>query len=137
MTAISGARGVRDLVLSATGQRFAPGVSAPAVSGFRCVMAISATVQSRRILIEVAWSYSVSQPGSAEMLLRQEGLSKAIRRLRNVMAQERLCRRFRGSTQAGNLPTVVTAAIARELSGSQSPLNSGFLFSRKALTASR
>ena len=35
------------------------------------------------------------------------------------------------------LPTVVTAAIARELSGSQSPLNSGFLFSRKALTASR
>jgi transposase len=32
-------------------------------------------------------------------------------------AQERLCRRYRRLARAGKLPTVITAAIARELAG--------------------
>jgi transposase len=32
-------------------------------------------------------------------------------------AQERLCRRYHALARAGKLPTVITAAIARELAG--------------------
>ena len=32
-------------------------------------------------------------------------------------AQERLCRRYRRLARAGKLPTLITAAIARELAG--------------------
>jgi transposase len=71
---------------------------------------------ARRMLIEAAWSYRFPARISREMLLRQEGLPKAIRDTA-WKAQERLCRRYRRLTQAGKLPTVVTAAIARELSG--------------------
>jgi hypothetical protein len=49
-------------------------------------------------------------------LLRQEGLAKPIRDIA-WKAQERLCRRYRKLARAGKPPTVVTAAIARELSG--------------------
>jgi transposase len=53
---------------------------------------------------------------SREQLLRQESLAKPIRDIA-WKAQERLCRRYRKLARAGKLPTVVTAAIARELSG--------------------
>ena len=71
---------------------------------------------ARRMLIEAAWSYRFPARISRELVLRQEGLPKAIRDLA-WKAQERLCRRYRRLAQAGKLPTVVTAAIARELSG--------------------
>jgi transposase len=71
---------------------------------------------ARRMLIEAAWSYRFPARISRELLLRQEELSKAIRDTA-WKAQERLCRRYRKLTQAGKLPSVVTAAIARELAG--------------------
>jgi transposase len=71
---------------------------------------------ARRMLIEAAWSYRFPARISREQLLRQEALAKPIRDTA-WKAQERLCRRYRKLTQAGKPPTVVTAAIARELSG--------------------
>jgi transposase len=71
---------------------------------------------ARRMLIEAAWSYRFPPRISRELVLRQEGLPKAVRDTA-WKAQERLCRRYRKLSQAGKLPTVVTAAIARELSG--------------------
>jgi transposase len=49
-------------------------------------------------------------------LLRQERLAKPIRDIA-WKAQERLCRRYRKLARAGKQPTVITAAIARELAG--------------------
>jgi len=46
----------------------------------------------------------------------EEALAKPIRDTA-WRAQERLCRRYRKLARAGKLPTVITAAIARELSG--------------------
>jgi transposase len=71
---------------------------------------------ARRMLIEAAWSYRFPARLSREQLLRQEMLSKPIRDTA-WKAQERLCRRYRKLAQAGKPATVVTAAIARELSG--------------------
>jgi transposase len=71
---------------------------------------------ARRMLIEAAWSSRFPARISREQLLRQEALAKPIRDTA-WKAQERLCRRYRKLSQAGKLPTVVTAAIARELSG--------------------
>jgi len=71
---------------------------------------------ARRMLIEAAWSYRFPARISRELLSRQEGLPKAICDVA-WKAQERLCRRYRRLARAGKLPTVVTAAIARELSG--------------------
>jgi transposase len=71
---------------------------------------------ARRMLIEAAWSYRFPARISRELLLRQEGLPKAIRDIA-WKAQERLCRRYRRLVLAGKPPTVVTVAIARELSG--------------------
>ena len=71
---------------------------------------------ARRMLIEAAWSYRFPARISREQLLRQETLAKPIRDTA-WKAQERLCRRYRKLAQAGKPPTVVTAAIARELSG--------------------
>jgi transposase len=71
---------------------------------------------ARRILIEAAWSYRFPARIGREQLLRQEGLAKPIRDTA-WKAQERLCRRYRKLARAGKLPTVITAAIARELSG--------------------
>jgi transposase len=71
---------------------------------------------ARRMLIEAAWSYRFPPRISRELVLRQEGLPKAVRDTA-WKAQERLCRRYRKLSQAGKLPTVVTAAIARELAG--------------------
>ena len=71
---------------------------------------------ARRMLIEAAWSYRFPARISREQLLRQEGLAKPIRDTA-WKAQERLCRRYRKLARAGKPPTVVTTAIARELSG--------------------
>ncbi len=71
---------------------------------------------ARRMLIEAAWSYRFPVRISREQLLRQESLAKPIRDTA-WKAQERLCRRYRKLARAGKPPTVVTAAIARELSG--------------------
>ncbi len=71
---------------------------------------------ARRMLIEAAWSYRFPARLSRDQLLRQETLAKPIRDTA-WKAQERLCRRYRKLAQAGKPATVVTAAIARELSG--------------------
>ena len=71
---------------------------------------------ARRMLIEAAWSYRFPARISREQLLRQERLAKPIRDIA-WKAQERLCRRYRKLARAGKLPTVITAAIARELAG--------------------
>lgn len=71
---------------------------------------------ARRMLIEAAWSYRFPARISRDQLLRQEALAKPIRDTA-WKAQERLCRRYRKLAQAGKPATVVTAAIARELSG--------------------
>jgi transposase len=71
---------------------------------------------ARRMLIEAAWSYRFPARISRAQLLRQEVLAKPIRDTA-WKAQERLCRRYRKLAQAGKPPTVVIAAIARELSG--------------------
>lgn len=71
---------------------------------------------ARRMLIEAAWSYRFPARISREQLLRQERLAKPIRDTA-WKAQERLCRRYRQLARAGKPPTVVTAAIARELAG--------------------
>jgi transposase len=71
---------------------------------------------ARRMLIEAAWSYRFPARISREQLLRQESLPKPIRDTA-WKAQERLCRRYRKLARAGKLPSVVTAAIARELAG--------------------
>src|SRR6201994_3118954 len=71
---------------------------------------------ARRMLIEAAWSYRFPARLSREQLLRQGHLAHAIRDIA-WKAQERLCRRYRKLTRDGKLPTVVTAAIARELAG--------------------
>ncbi|MHB8416401.1 MAG: IS110 family RNA-guided transposase [Acidiferrobacteraceae bacterium] len=71
---------------------------------------------ARRMLIEAAWSYRFPARISREQMLRQESLAKPIRDTA-WKAQERLCRRYRKLTRAGKPPTVVTAAIARELAG--------------------
>ncbi len=71
---------------------------------------------ARRMLIEAAWSYRRPARISREQLLRQEALAKPIRDTA-WKAQERLCRRYRKLARAVKPPTVVTAAIARELAG--------------------
>ena len=71
---------------------------------------------ARRMLIEAAWSYRFPARLSRDQLLRQETLAKPLRDTA-WKAQERLCRRYRKLAQAGKPATVVTAAIARELSG--------------------
>jgi transposase len=71
---------------------------------------------ARRMLIEAAWSYRFPARISREQLLRQERLAKPIRDIA-WKAQERLCRRYRKLARSGKLPTVITAAVARELAG--------------------
>ncbi len=71
---------------------------------------------ARRLLIEAAWCYRFPARVSRELLLRQEEQPKAIRAIA-WKAQTRLCARYRKLTRAGKPANVVTAAIARELSG--------------------
>jgi transposase len=61
-------------------------------------------------------SYRFPARINREQLLRQEGLAKPIRDTA-WKAQKRLCRCYRKLARAGKSPTVVTTAIARELTG--------------------
>lgn len=72
--------------------------------------------EARRMLIEAAWSYRYPPrvaKEKAEIIVR---LPKPVRDIA-WKAQLRLCRRFRTLSAGGKRPTVVAAAIARELSG--------------------
>ena len=72
--------------------------------------------EARRMLIEAAWSYRYPPrvaKEKAEIIVR---LPKIVRDIA-WKAQLRLCRRFRTLSAAGKKPTVVVAAIARELCG--------------------
>ena len=71
---------------------------------------------ARRLLIEAAWCYRFPARVSRELLLRQEEQPKPIREIA-WKAQLRLCARYRKLARAGKPANVVTAAIARELSG--------------------
>ena len=68
------------------------------------------------MLIEAAWSYRFPARISRHQLLQQERLAKPIRDI-GWKAQERLCRRHRKLIRAGKPKNVVSAAIARELTG--------------------
>jgi transposase len=72
--------------------------------------------EARRMLIEAAWSYQYPAriaKDKAEILVR---LPKNIRDIA-WKAQTRLCKRYRSMIARGKKPTVVVAAIARELAG--------------------
>lgn len=71
---------------------------------------------ARRMLIEAAWSYRFPARIGRAQLIRQEKLTKPVRDIA-WKAQERLCRRYRKFALAGKLTTVITTAIARELTG--------------------
>src|SRR5215471_2524874 len=71
---------------------------------------------ARRLLIEAAWCYRFPARVSRELLLRQEEQPKPIRAIA-WKAQLRLCARSRELTRLGKPANVVTAAIARELTG--------------------
>src|SRR5262245_9090872 len=71
---------------------------------------------ARRLLIEAAWCYRFPARVSRELLLRQESQPKPIREIA-WKGQLRLCARYRRLTRAGKPANVVTAAIARELTG--------------------
>ena len=71
---------------------------------------------ARRLLIEAAWCYRFPARISRELLLRQETQPKPIREIA-WKAQLRLCARYRRLTRTGKPANIVTAAIARELTG--------------------
>src|SRR5271154_5989280 len=71
---------------------------------------------ARRLLIEAAWSYRFPARISRELLLRKENQPKPIRDIA-WKGQVRLCARYRKLARTGKPANVVTAAIARELSG--------------------
>jgi hypothetical protein len=71
---------------------------------------------ARRLLIEAAWCYRFPARVGRELLLRQEEQPKRIREIA-WKAQVRLCARYRKLARTGKPANVVTAAIARELSG--------------------
>lgn len=71
---------------------------------------------ARRMLIEAAWSYRFPARIGRAQLIRQEKLTKPVRDIA-WKAQERLCRRYRKFARAEKLTTVITTAIARELTG--------------------
>jgi transposase len=72
--------------------------------------------EARRMLVEAAWSYRYPArvaKAKAEVLVR---LPKNVRDIA-WKAQTRLCVRYRAMIARGKKPTVVIAAIARELAG--------------------
>jgi transposase len=71
---------------------------------------------ARRLLIEAAWCYRFPARISRELLLRQESQPKPIREIA-WKAQLRLCARYRRLARTGKPANIVTAAIARELTG--------------------
>jgi transposase len=71
---------------------------------------------ARRLLIEAAWCYRFPARVSRDLRLRQEDQSKPIREIA-WKGQVRLCARYRRLARTGKPANVVTAAIARELTG--------------------
>jgi len=71
---------------------------------------------ARRLLIEAAWCYRFPARVSRELLLRQESQPRPICEIA-WKAQLRLCARYRRLARTGKPANVVTAAIARELTG--------------------
>ena len=69
------------------------------------------------MLIEAAWSYRFPARISREQLLRQEALPKPIRDIAWKAARNACVAGYRALARAGKLPTVIIAAIARELAG--------------------
>ncbi|MDQ2835186.1 MAG: transposase, partial [Acidobacteriota bacterium] len=72
--------------------------------------------EARRMLVEAAWSYRYPArvaKEKAEILVR---LPKSVRDIA-WKAQSRLCARSRTMIARGKKPTVVVAALARELAG--------------------
>jgi transposase len=72
--------------------------------------------EARRMLVEAAWSYRYPARVAKEKVEIVVHLPKAIRDIA-WKAQTRLCDRYRRLHAKGKKPTVVVAAIARELSG--------------------
>ncbi len=72
--------------------------------------------EARRMLVEAAWSYRY--PARVSMG-KTDVVSRAPKPIRDIAwkAQTRLCDRYRKLIAGGKRPTVVVAAIARELSG--------------------
>jgi transposase len=71
---------------------------------------------ARRLLIEAAWTYRFPARVSRELRLRQEEQPRPIREIA-WKAHLRLCARYRKLARSGKPANVVTAAIARELTG--------------------
>jgi transposase len=71
--------------------------------------------RARRVLIEGAWTYRFPVRMSRLLQERQNGLSKTVRDIA-WKAQVRLCGRYRRLMANGKRQTVVTVAIAREMS---------------------
>ena len=86
--------------------------------------------RARRILVEAAWSYRHPPRVGRE---KQAKVAAAPRRAREIAwkAQMRLCGRFRSLTRKGKRPTVVAAAIARELSAFIWAINREVMASRQ------
>jgi transposase len=71
--------------------------------------------RARRVLIEGAWTYRFPVRMSRLLQERQDGLSQTVRDIA-WKAQVRLCGRYRRLMANGKRQTVVTVAIAREMS---------------------
>ena len=71
--------------------------------------------RARRVLIEGAWTYRFPARMSRLLQERQAGLTKVVRDIA-WKAQLRLCSRYRKLMARGKRQTVVTVAIAREMS---------------------
>lgn len=72
--------------------------------------------EARRMLVEAAWSYRYPARVAKEKMEIIVRLPKPVRDIA-WKAQVRLCQRFRTLSAGGKKPTIVVAAIARELSG--------------------
>lgn len=75
----------------------------------------SGNSRARRVLIEGAWTYRYPARLSRPLQVRQESLPSSARAIA-WKAQLRLCARYRRLAAAGKRQTVVTTAIAREMS---------------------
>jgi len=72
--------------------------------------------ETRRMLVEAAWSYRYPPRVASEKTLIVERQAKPVRDIA-WKAQLRLCGRYRKLSATGKRPTVVITAIARELCG--------------------
>jgi transposase len=72
--------------------------------------------RARRILVECSWSYRHPPRLGKEKLAKVTAAPRAVQEIA-WKAQSRLSARYRALTRRGKRPTVVVAAIARELSG--------------------